>query len=593
MRISAGVNWTAIAILANRRAFLGWTASTCDLLVVLALLCQLDGTAAAQPASSINPLPERRGSGAPSLPNLPLASASGNPAVRTKSAATIQADLPGNVRFVLKGIRLAGNSVLDQAAIAGAAAPFIGRPVGLAGIEQIRRRLTLLYVNRGYINSGFIIPDQTVADGILTLQAIEGRLTDIKMTGNRHYRSSYLANRLRRGISIPFNVNDLGKQQQILLQDPFLRRLNLSIQPGLSPGEARLVSDVTEAIPYSLGFQVANNQSATVGEMRGQVQGAVSNLLGVGDLLAVQYGRSQGINDGAVSYSLPVASDDTRVSLRYDVNDTLVVAQSLNPLNITSRYDSIALGLSRPFYRTPEQALTLGVSAEWRRDQTFLLGGPFSFSSGSDDGRTNVTALRFYQDWLDRNAQRVVAFRSTFSIGVDALGATVTRTPPTGQFLVWLGQAQYVRHVFGNCELLTRGSLQLSRDPLFPIEQFVLGGMSTVRGYREYLSATDNAAVGTIELRIPVGRLLLPLPGSTASSGVVQLAPFYDVGTGWNTRRTTPPYSNLSSVGIGLRWLVGFDSIAEIYYGYALHRVAHGNSLGDQGVHFRVLTSVF
>ncbi len=560
---------------------------------LLALLPPVAEQAAAQPASSTDPLPERRGSGGPSLPSLPLAPVPGRPPLPTGPSATSRADLPGDGRFLLKGIRLVGNSVLGRADIARAAAPFIGHLVGLHDIEQIRRQITLLYVNRGYINSGVIIPDQTVADGLLTLRAIEGRLTDIKMTGNRHYRSSYLADRLRRGISVPFNINDLGKQQQILLQDPYLRRLNLSIQPGLAPGEARLVGDVTEALPYSLGFQVANNQSPTVGEVRGQVQGAISNLLGVGDLLAAQYGRSQGINDGAISYSLPVASDDTRVSLRYDINNTLVVGQSLNPLNITSRYDSISLGLSRPFYRTSQQALTLGISAEWRRDQTFLLGEPFSFSSGSDNGRTNVTAIRFYQDWLDRTAERVIALRSTFSVGLDALGATVTPMPPTGQFFVWLGQAQYVRRVFGDWEFLARGSLQLSKDPLFPIEQFVLGGISTVRGYREYLSATDNAAVGTLELRVPIGRLPLPLPGSNASTGTIQLAPFYDVGTGWNTRQTTPADTNLSSVGVGLRWLVGFGSTAEIYYGYALHRVDHGDSLADHGIHFRVVTSLF
>ena len=558
-----------------------------------ALLPPVAEQAAAQPASSTDPLPERRGSGGPSLPSLPLAPVPGRPPLPTGPSATSRADLPGDGRFLLKGIRLVGNSVLGRADIARAAAPFIGHLVGLQDIEQIRRQITLLYVNRGYINSGVIIPDQTVADGLLTLRAIEGRLTDIKMTGNRHYRSSYLADRLRRGISVPFNINDLGRQQQILLQDPYLRRLNLSIQPGLAPGEARLVGDVTEALPYSLGFQVANNQSPTVGEVRGQVQGAISNLLGVGDLLAAQYGRSQGINDGAISYSLPVASDDTRVSLRYDINNTLVVGQSLNPLNITSRYNSISLGLSRPFYRTSEQALTLGISAEWRRDQTFLLGEPFSFSSGSDNGRTNVTAIRFYQDWLDRTAERVIALRSTFSVGLDALGATVTPMPPTGQFFVWLGQAQYVRRVFGDWEFLARGSLQLSKDPLFPIEQFVLGGISTVRGYREYLSATDNAALGTLELRVPIGRLPLPLPGSNASTGTIQLAPFYDVGTGWNTRQTTPADTNLSSVGVGLRWLVGFGSTAEIYYGYALHRVDHGDSLADHGIHFRVVTSLF
>ena len=564
------------------------------LLGVLALLLHTAGQALAQPASPGDPLPERRGSGAPNLPPLYPAPLPSGPAAPARPPATVRANLASDARFMLEGVRLLGNTVLGQADIARVTAPFLGRPVGLQDIEEIRRQVTLLYVDQGYINSGVVVPDQTVEGGILTLQAVEGRLTGIEVTGTRHFRPSYLADRLQRGVSVPFNVNDLGRQQQILLQDPALRRLNLSIQPGLAPGEARLAGDVTEASRTTLTTQIANSQSPTVGEVRGQLQGTIVNLLGVGDLLALQYGRSQGINDGAVSYSLPVASDDTRVSLRYDANSTLVVAQSLSPLNVTSRYDSIGLGVSRPFYRTAEQALTSGLSLEWRRSRTFLLGEPFSFSAGADNGRTNVTALRFYQDWLDRNAERVVALRSTFSLGIRALGATATPTPPTGQFFTWLGQAQYVRRVFRDWEFLARGSLQLSKDPLFPIEQFVLGGFSTVRGYREYLTATDNAAAGTAELRIPVGRLPLPLPGATPDTGVIQLAPFYDHGVGWNTRRGTPANANLSSVGLGVRWLIGFGTAAEVYYGYALNQVVgRGNSLQDRGLHFRVVASVF
>jgi hemolysin activation/secretion protein len=572
---------------------------TLHLTGILACLLHLTGRAAAQPAPagdplSGGPLPERGGSSAPNLPEVSPAPWTAAPYAPARTPPAVRVNLPNDARFVLRGVQVAGSTVLSMADIARVAAPFLGRPTGLADVEEIRRQVTLLYVDRGYINSGAVIPDQTVANGVLTLQAVEGRLTGIEVTGNRHLSSSYVTDRLRRGLSVPFNVNDLGRQQQILLQDSSLTRLNLSIQPGLAPGEARLVGDVTEASRYTLTTQVANNQSPTVGEIRGQLGGAIVNLIGVGDLLALQYGRSDGINDGTASYSLPIASDDTRISLRYDANSTLVTSQSLTPLNITSRYDSIGLGLSRPFYRTPEQALVLGLSAEWRRSQTFILGQPFSFAAGADNGKTNVTALRFYQDWLDRNAERVVALRSTFSLGVNALGATATPVPPTGQFFTWLGQAQYVRRIFGNWEVLARGSLQLSKDPLFPIEQFVLGGFSTVRGYREYLTATDNAVVGTLELRIPVGRVPLPFGGTTPDTGFVQLAPFFDHGTGWNTRRATPVNSNLSSVGLGVRWLIGFGTAAEAYYGYALnHVVGRGTSLQDNGLHFRIVTSVF
>jgi hemolysin activation/secretion protein len=289
---------------------------------------------------------------------------------------------------VLRGYHVDGNTVLDNAAIDAVFAPYLNRPVSIADLEEMRTRLTRLYVDRGYINSGFVIPDQDASSGIVTFHAVEGRVTEVGTTGTVHFDPDYFNARLERGLSVPFNINDLQAEQQILLQDPLVRRLNLDVAPGLTPGEAKVQADVTEASRYSLNFQVANNQSPTVGETRGQVQGSVSNILGRDDTLAVQYGRSQGLNDGEITYSVPLAADDTRLNLRYDINGTLIVSQALTPLNITSRYNSYAIGLSRPFYRTPDAALNLGINLEKRDAQSFLLGQPFSFTAGSQDGKT-------------------------------------------------------------------------------------------------------------------------------------------------------------------------------------------------------------
>jgi hemolysin activation/secretion protein len=494
--------------------------------------------------------------------------------------------------FVLRGLRLTSDRMLDQAALDRIAGPFLGRVVGVEEVEEIRQQVSLAMVERGYLNSGAVVPDQTVTDGVLTLQAIEGRITGIELSGAHWFRESYIRGRLRRGLGIPFRVQDLELQQRLLLNDPLLRQLNLDIQPGLAPGEARLFGQVTEAWPFALTAQVANNQSPTLGGVRGQLQGAIGNLLGVGDVLVLQYGQSAGLDDGAVAYSVPIASDDTRLNLRFDINGAVVVSQVARDLGIESRFDSVAVGLSRPFWRTPEHRLLLGASAEWRRARTFLLGEPFSFVEGASAGHTNVTVLRAYQDWLDQTADHVVALRSTFSLGVKALGATVTAERPTGRFFVWLGQGQYVQRLFGDWEFVLRGALQLTPNPLFPIEQFVFGGLGTVRGYREYLTATDNALNASLELRIPVARLPLPWTAAESSAGLLQLVPFFDRGAGWNTGRPTPPFSHLTSVGVGLRWLVAERTAAEIYYGYGLKPVHLDNTLQDQGIHFRIVAGL-
>jgi hemolysin activation/secretion protein len=546
---------------------------------------------------------QNRGGGPPILPQIQLAppappaavpSAPSPPGAQPPAA---KPELRGIANFTLRSVHVVGNTVLDEAAIHAIVAPYLGKSVTLDDLEEMRQRFTRLYIDRGFVNSGAVIPDQDVANGVVTFQFVEGRVADIKVTGTDHFNPDYFASRLARGTQAPFNIVNLEEEQQILLQDPLVRRLNIELVPGLEPGEAGVNADVLEASRYSLSTEVADDQSPTVGEIRGQIQGSMANILGFGDLLTANYGRSDALNDGFIEYSAPIASDDTRLSLRYDKNGTVVVTPALVPLNVTSDYSSFGIGLSRPFYRTAEQNLTLGISLERREEQTFLLGMPFDFVPGSVNGETNVTALRFTQSWLDRNADHAIAFRSTMSVGLQALGATVTSMPtdmtPTGQFFSWLGQAQYVQRIYRDCELLVRSDVQLSDRPLFQIEQFALGGIDTVRGYREYLTVTDDAVLVSAELHIPIAKLRIPRLADSDDAGKLQLVPFYDFGRGWDIDRPTPYPPSISGVGGGVRWLIGSGITAEFYYAKALRNVDVGNSLEDRGIYFRVTTKLF
>ncbi|HEY2538056.1 MAG TPA: ShlB/FhaC/HecB family hemolysin secretion/activation protein [Stellaceae bacterium] len=538
---------------------------------------------------------ERPESGSQRLPGAqPAPPPPANLGVASPPPAAAPAPAANSPRFVLRKVDVVGNTVINQAAINAVVKPYIGKVVTPADLEEIRRRFTRLYIDRGFINSGAVLPDQNIVNGVVTYRFVEGRITDINVAGTNHFRPGYFSSRLERASEAPFNITDLEQEQQILLQDPLIRRLNIQILPGLVPGEARLDADVSEASRYSLFAQVADDQSPTVGEIRGQLQGSFANILGVGDLMTANYGRSGALNDGFVGYSVPIASDDTRFSLRYDRNGTVVVTPSLVPLDISSSYSSVGVGLSRPFYRTAEQNLTLGISLERRAEQTFLLGMPFDFEAGSKNGYTNVTALRFSQSWLNRNAEHALALRSTFSVGLGAFGATVVDTTlPSSRFFVWLGQGQYVQRIWNDIEGLVRADLQLSDRPLFQIEQFALGGIDTVRGYREYLTVTDDAVLASAELHVPIGKLRLPYLARTDGDGLVQLVPFYDFGQGWNVGRPTPFPPNISGVGAGLRWYLGAGITAEFYYGHALRNVSVGNSLEDKGIYFRITTAFF
>ncbi len=74
---------------------------------------------------------------------------------------------PGAVQVFVRDVRVTGNTVFSETEIEEVTAPFKNRTLMTEDLERLRLALTLLYINKGYLTSGAIIPDQDVIDGIV------------------------------------------------------------------------------------------------------------------------------------------------------------------------------------------------------------------------------------------------------------------------------------------------------------------------------------------------------------------------------------------------------------------------------------------
>jgi len=499
--------------------------------------------------------------------------------------------------FVRK-IVVTGSSVFTPEELAEITAPYENRFLTSEDLESLRRALTLRYIDAGYINSGAILPDQAVQEGVLTLQIVKGQLSGITVEGNTWFRESYIQDRLALGAAPPLNVTPLQQRLQLLQQDARIRALRAELRPGVKPGEAVLKVNVDEKTPFYAWVAFNNYQSPSVGAERGLLTLAHQNLTGRGDILSFTYGRSEGLNPQIDAwYLLPVTAYDTTLLLRYRKNDYTVIDEIFDPLDTRSESDIYEITLRHPVFRTLNHEFALALTGESLQDKTFLLGEPFSFYPGVDNGQSKVSALRFSQEWTYRTRQEVVAARSRFSFGIDALDANVnpSRNIPDGKFLAWLGQFQWARALnLWDMQILFRTDAQISNQPLLPLEQIAVGGRYTVRGYRENLLVRDQALIASVELRVP-------LVQNAAWAEYLQFVPFSDYGYAKNRDLPSLEPRSIYSVGLGLRWGVPLvKSPAELkldfefYWGYALKEVSSPEyNIQDDGIHFQIAVTGF
>lgn len=496
-------------------------------------------------------------------------------------------------KIFVKKVRLMGNTAFSSQQLTEVTGPYTHRDVTAEELEGLRLALTYYYVNHGYVTSGALIPEQTVTDGILTVQVVEGKLAEINVEDARWFRPSYFQDRIDAAAGPPLNVGTLQERLQLLQADPRLQRINAELRPGLARGESALNVRVAEANPLKAWLEFNNFQSPTVGAEQGFITLAHQNLFGFGDQLSVQYGRSAGVDPILnFSYAIPVNRYDTTLALQYRRFDFTVKEDPFEELDIRNKAEIFGISLRHPVYRKVDQEIALSLTGEHERNKSFLLGQPFEFIAGSPDGKFRVTALRFGQEYTRRSVDQVISASSRFSVGIGAMGSTANADSnlPDARFFSWLGQAQLIRQLpFWRTQLVGRGLVQLSNDHLFPLEQVAVGGRYSVRGYREYTLIRDNAAIGSVELRVPV---------YTTKAGVdtVFLAPFFDIGHGWETNVSTPasPPKTLSSAGIGAIWNFWRGSRFEVYWGKQLRKFDTGrDNLQDHGVHLQLVVEAF
>ncbi|EAZ88727.1 Surface antigen variable number [Crocosphaera chwakensis CCY0110] len=506
--------------------------------------------------------------------------------------------------IILTEFQFVGNTVFtDEELTEAVTTGLTNKPLQVSQLLQVASFVAEVYAEKGYSTSGAVISipkaTQLQGKGIVVVEVIEGELEEIQVgpmnEGERlDLNPEYVRSRIAVAVGKPLNINRLQEALQLLQLDPLIEQISAQLSNGVRPGTSILTVKFATRDTFSLQGLSDNNRTPSVGGFRRGGAISEANLLGWGDTLRAEYRNSDGSNDVEVSYTLPINPYNGSVRFRYRTTNSTIVKPPFDEFDIDSHYENYDLTIRQPVFQTPQQEVVLGLSLERQESNNFLRGIAFPLSPGANiKGQTRITTLRLFQEWLQRNSQEVIAVRSSFNMGLDFLGITspfdadINPDAPKNRYFTWRGQAQWARVLDRDTLFLIRSDIQISSDPLIPLEQFVLGGAGTVRGYAQNYRLKDNGIIVNAEIRLPVLRI-------EEYDTLVQLIPFVDYGSGWNLKRPTVHPATLASVGLGVLWQQGDIFSARLDWGIPLtpnNRI--DNTWQEHGLHFSLIFNPF
>lgn len=500
-------------------------------------------------------------------------------------------EIPNQIQ--VKRFEFVGNTAFSDRELQQVLQEFINTPItSFNQLLQARTKIAQYYLERGYATTGAFLPPQKLQENnsVVRIQIVEGQLEEIRILGTQRLNPDYVRSRLNARVSKPLNINQLLQVLQVLQLDPLIGNLSAELASGTKFGQNLLIVTVREAPSFSTQIVGNNSRSPSVGSFRRGVTLREGNVLGMGDAATLSYGNTDGSGSLDLSYTVPINPRNGTLGFSYGNTASQVIEEPFKILDIRSNSRYYDLTYRQPVWQTPNQEVALGITASRRESDTSLLGIPFPLSAGADDeGRTRISAVRFFQEWTKRSSQQVIALRSQFSLGVDAFNATIQPSAPDSRFLSWRGQAQWVQLLARDTTVLVRGDLQLADRPLLPLEQFGIGGFETVRGYRQDTLLADNGLLLSAELRYPIVRI-------PKSQLLVHLVPFFDLGTVWNSgnNATNPSPETISAVGLGLQLTMGRTLSARLDYGVPLVTVRSSDrTWQENGLYFSIIINPF
>ncbi|WP_162824649.1 ShlB/FhaC/HecB family hemolysin secretion/activation protein [Saccharospirillum mangrovi] len=446
------------------------------------------------------------------------------------------------------------------------------RPQGftIGQLEAVTERIANYYRARGLILAQAILPVQTVTEGVVKLEVLEGRLGRVLAEGNSLYSEATLQRPFEQLLGEPVSQQAAESALLVLTDYPGLTAFGM-FQPGQRVGETNMLIRVPNEERFNTSVRLDNHGSDTTGLWRGRVSGQWNNVSGHADQLGLTLQHSvlpANSLFGELDYN--IIWDRYWRAGAYANRNSFSVGGDFENLDISGVSTQVGLSGERIWQRSRERNLSNSVELALKQATTDRFG-----SQANVDQLTTLT-LGVDYDSVDTRFSGLnyagVEVSTGFNNLLGAMGDSAADLPSSdrpsrrggsgdyaaGSFVKGLVFYSRLQNLNASSSLLARTEFQYSPSLLVPMEQYAVGGADHVRGFPGSYALYDTGGLFSLEYFVQA-----PFIGDDPAFGgwrwreLLQLTVFYDHSIG---QKNDPLLSEvdglfqLSTLGVGVRF---------------------------------------
>ncbi|MBS0627353.1 MAG: ShlB/FhaC/HecB family hemolysin secretion/activation protein [Verrucomicrobia bacterium] len=412
-------------------------------------------------------------------------------------------DIPDGKKIFIHQIAIKGNESIATKEIVSWLKDYLDKDLSLREIYEICHVIDHHYAKKGYFLARAYPPPQTIENGELLLEVIEGKLGNIQVIGNKYYSESFIKSYFTSLQNKALRYEDFLHALMLLNENTDLMAGAL-FEKGEEFGCADLILRVNDARPLHLYLNGNNYGKNLTTNVRAGGRLDWGNVITQGDKISIA--EVVGFPVDAlyftdVNYTVPLNRKGTSLEAAYLFSKFKI--EELTSLHLKGRSDIATLKVNQALIRNRSLSIDLFSYFDYKQIQNFVLSHRTSFD------KLRVLTVGALLDHFTPSQGRDylnVQFSAgipNFLGGLKPVDSESSRKGGGGRFFLLTADYDRIQHLPKDCFLYFHTSGQLSPSRLTLPEQIYIGGIDTVRGFPLAVALGDSGYYVNFEFRIP------------------------------------------------------------------------------------------